>query len=481
MPALSNYLDHSLRMTSNGRLESPGGYDGADIEDEVPDWKALGSMKGATSVPKRGEKDFEPDGTRTQGTLLQESKDAMYEALEGVRGHHNRQSLQGVWIPEKKKTLVLHPRGNFFKDMGSAANIGPKVRGLWLDGMESTYLVERGSLAVFLSSQEFIDYLALDQTKQFDVLSKLVLLTLSEVYAYAFSGCNHKDIYQYQVFALLKRNGYLVQKFRRIGMDQSQAYSTLYGSPSIKRRILSTFDCVLSFFLPRRIISLAENFLQRIGFMALPIWNDLHFYTKHYFNYSSIFRSLWMTPSYSSFDSLANEINNEKYVIHFNVWKPSPSFSKKNPPIPNFHVSVVDAESEGVPNPSDIHGLFNQINYEFLNKNASAKPKVDTSLRDFNKKASEPSKKEIRLLRQQQRQSKLSPEKKKFVNYNQLRDSKLKLGASGRSVIFAVVQSGVISFINFGEGDFALKGACTEDLSALIPKDHGIIWNDIGK
>jgi hypothetical protein len=32
-------------------------------------------------IPKRGEKDFEPDGTRKQRNFLQESRDAMYSAL----------------------------------------------------------------------------------------------------------------------------------------------------------------------------------------------------------------------------------------------------------------------------------------------------------------------------------------------------------------------------------------------------------------
>ena len=37
--------------------------------------------KAFQKLPKRGEKDFEPDGTRKQQNLLQESRGAMYEAL----------------------------------------------------------------------------------------------------------------------------------------------------------------------------------------------------------------------------------------------------------------------------------------------------------------------------------------------------------------------------------------------------------------
>lgn len=39
------------------------------------------------SLPKRGEKDFEPNGTNIQATALAESRNAMYTALQGERGH----------------------------------------------------------------------------------------------------------------------------------------------------------------------------------------------------------------------------------------------------------------------------------------------------------------------------------------------------------------------------------------------------------
>ena len=37
-------------------------------------------------IPKRGEKDFEPDGTKKQQSLLQEGRDVMYEALSFEAG-----------------------------------------------------------------------------------------------------------------------------------------------------------------------------------------------------------------------------------------------------------------------------------------------------------------------------------------------------------------------------------------------------------
>ena len=44
-------------------------------------------------IPKRGEKDFEPDGTRKQQSLLQEGREAMYSALSFDSGL----SLPPLW------------------------------------------------------------------------------------------------------------------------------------------------------------------------------------------------------------------------------------------------------------------------------------------------------------------------------------------------------------------------------------------------
>ena len=40
-----------------------------DIEDEIQDWKFLNK----SNIPKRGEKEFEPDGTTIQSSALEES------------------------------------------------------------------------------------------------------------------------------------------------------------------------------------------------------------------------------------------------------------------------------------------------------------------------------------------------------------------------------------------------------------------------
>jgi len=43
-------------------------------------------MKRFQTIPKRGEKDFEPDGTNKQQRILQEGREAMYAALSFEAG-----------------------------------------------------------------------------------------------------------------------------------------------------------------------------------------------------------------------------------------------------------------------------------------------------------------------------------------------------------------------------------------------------------
>lgn len=115
-----------------------------DIEDEVQDWKILGNRNASSSqttssaIPKRGEKEFEPDGTTVQNQSLKESQQAMFDALSNTRGHHIKHKLIGVWVPKLNQCVILQIRGNFFRDMGVAHGTL-----MYLNQYETVYLVER--------------------------------------------------------------------------------------------------------------------------------------------------------------------------------------------------------------------------------------------------------------------------------------------------------------------------------------------------
>jgi hypothetical protein len=66
-------------------------------------------MKKFQSIPKRGEKDFEPDGTNKQKNLLQEGREAMYAALSFKAGLYRPHSLSLQSLTIVHRTIFLRP------------------------------------------------------------------------------------------------------------------------------------------------------------------------------------------------------------------------------------------------------------------------------------------------------------------------------------------------------------------------------------
>jgi tRNA-splicing endonuclease subunit Sen54 len=131
-----------------------------------------------SSLPKRGEKDFEPNPTEFQADVLAASRRAMHNALSYPRLHHPKHRIVGVYAPdgpappsiapvpegETQNTelkpgkaavtklgihpdacvYVANPKGQFFKTMGQ----GDRWNRVWLLPEEALYLLERGSLEI---------------------------------------------------------------------------------------------------------------------------------------------------------------------------------------------------------------------------------------------------------------------------------------------------------------------------------------------
>jgi len=331
-------------------------------------------------------------------------------------------------------------------------------------------------MAIFLSNEEFELFLNDHNEMSFDYDAKLVSLSLGHIYTLAFDG-DSRLMDSYIVYAYLKRHGYLIQSFRRLDAeDQYSRYKQLQIHTTFSSLILKSATSAFRYLFSGSFFTTIHTKLQNLGILAFSSFHDLHFRTKHYFNYTSVFQTLKLTPSYSSLDSLKTVSEKSKYSIDFNVWKPTPNFSKKNPPKPDFHICVVNTDHTTFPELKDIQGLFNQINYKFPSEDT---PEMVIKSTKKPKKSQTPTKREIKLQRQKERQLKLDPKIQARNAYFKVRDNKLKYGASGRSVILALVQSGVINFMNIGEGDFALGNFGTEDLNEIIPSGHhGIIWNE---
>lgn len=402
-----------------------------DMEDEVQDWKLLGtrttSSSSSSAIPKRGEKEFEPDGTSVQNQSLKESQQAMFDALSNTRGHHVKHKLAGVWVPKLNQCVVLHIRGNFFRDMGVA-------RGLimYLNQYETVYLVERGSLIAYLSSEEFEDWLDNGSEIEFDIGSKLWALDLEYLY------CLVKvDIPQYQVYSYLKRLGYILQAPKlQLTIDKGKVYN-------------STLN-VSFWLLPRK-----------WGILAYPALHTSHFKTKTYFNYTNIYKAITLNT-----EEIVTDPPTKPLHITYNVWRPTPSFAKKSPPHPDFQLVVFDIKDPSYLTLSQLQHLQLQL----------CQSESDLVIKPTPKKKPPrvESKRQIRAKQQAERQSKLDKSIQLRNEYWKRRDSLFKQGHS--PVILAIVNQGVINFVNLSSGDFNCEFN-KEALDEIYPgKPHSIIY-----
>ncbi|CAH2353236.1 tRNA-splicing endonuclease subunit Sen54p [[Candida] railenensis] len=444
--------------------------------DAIQDWKILTQ----DVVPKRGDKDFAPDGTLVQSQLLEDSRNAMYAALAVRRGHTIKQELVAIWYPERKEAYVPHLRGPYFKDIGRpSSSPSNKIQAAWLNPIETVYLCERGSVRIFLHNDSYERYKTRilqnyiqkeksqgqgnnfddDDDEQFDFESNLVSLSLAHLYALAFSH-DSTLVGKYQVYSYLKRLGYLVLDFKDSTTRQLDEYHKLVENKANESSI-SIFQALKSYTL--------SLFSSKVSNILLA--------KRHYFTYKSIFRSLRLIPSYSTYDSLKKlkEPTENKLTPCFDVWKPTPQFSKKNPTQPDFQIVIANTNQSSFPSLSQIQELFNSSNH-MLNSNTTKNTPAT-----IKNSSSGPSKREIRAQRAKERYSKLDPKIQRSIDYNKLKDKKFKFGNSGRCFIVALIDNGVVNFVNLSEGDFSLAGFGTDDLQELSSNpneriDHGIVW-----
>lgn len=422
-----------------------------DIDDEVHNWKHLASCGGG--VPKRGEKQIAPDGSDVQQQMLQLSREAMYNAISGPRGHHYKQELWCVWY--NGRALVPHPRGSYFRDIGRPLRGGMLI----LNALECVYLVERGSMVAYKANSHWEPCFTTGNPPPYDH-NQLPKMDLAYLYGLAFLELN-LSINEYLVYSYLKRLGYLIQYHEK--EVQCKDAKPPSANPSTSSRLFSELDNYIR-------VRLAG-----IGIVAFPSLHSKHFATKHYFDYSSVYSALQIIPT-------GNKVSfkqDESYHILFKVWKPTQSFSKKNPGRPHFYICVTGCDQSYFPSLTTMNSLWSQVA-------SDVKSHTDVDTRSSSsygpgfpaaKAGQPPTKRELRQMRQMERQAKLSPSIQRRNLYLKTRDDCLRLGVPDTSIVVATVMDGIINLISLTEGDFSLK-LCPE-LDAIDSSrsgKHGLMW-----
>lgn len=297
-----------------------------DSEDEVADFRMLlpqlladknakTSGHGAASIPKRGEKDFEPTGFKGQERKLEESRRAMEMVISQQRRTGSKVLSRATWYPHLNRAVVESHQGTTIASLGvttrapvvvaSAEEITPGTLdvlgpnnqvGVWKAGVfypryhaqlelfpeEVLYLIERGTLDCRTPIQ-----LADSDEK--------VHMPLSLQHAFSLmlgrDGCTRE---RYQTYSYLKRLGYYVQRAqtaddlrkkaaeaakKRAEQEADYEIATPSGSasgtarpagiiadPKRPLRLVTIWDLLM--YVPRRIAQLvASGFARLLAFL----------------------------------------------------------------------------------------------------------------------------------------------------------------------------------------------------------------------
>ncbi|KAF4585636.1 tRNA splicing endonuclease subunit [Ophiocordyceps camponoti-floridani] len=345
-------------------------------EDGLPDYQLFGSMSGKKKKNKlssqsirKGEKDFESHGTRSQEDALEASRKALEDVLSHTRIHRPETWVRGWYFPDwwsqqesddgrdpwlrHRVVVVEHERGSWMKDIGRTATGSdkqlPGIGRLWLLPEEALYLVERGTLDLWwpdLSLGELLPAGKRPEPERIAIDNYDVGLPLSLEAAYALligygSEKGMTSLAKYQVFTHLKRAGYHVLR-----APPEAPPVTAYLRPTPSSSLWQWLFALLG-----RGIKTTRPSPSPVGPLVAP---------GIYRSYGDIYRQLELLPRHDpSGASVEHREAEEPFRVHFHVWKADGApFSKKSPPPADFRIAVADNSDSGVPTLEQLDALF---------------------------------------------------------------------------------------------------------------------------
>ena len=322
----------------NGNLEEFSD----DSDEELQDWSLL------NNISKKGMKDLEPLLTdNDKYTLsaydqnkLNKARNLRFQALESKRGAIvNLDNLKASTIFVNKDNyndiFMLQPKGKFLETMGFIDNQNICHFGF----EEALYLVERGSCMLKFWDNE-------NDSKN-EIFEKMPPLSLQSAYSIFIK--NEEQLNQYMVYSILKRDGYIINRNDEFNGIISKRKRQLFDEDTLFKNVE---------------MSRWTKFLSSIS----SIFN-ISFPYKLAFSYFNIFTYMRSTLKPQSLPKLKNvnnesTLNNEsckEFKISFNIWKPSPNFKKKNPPLPDYQITIFKANQK-LPNYFELQSLLERSN-----------------------------------------------------------------------------------------------------------------------
>lgn len=375
---------------------------GSDSEDEeMHDFRFLAALTASTSrtggaLPKRGIKDFEPHATSIQSSALDDSRYAMHAALSVGRTHIPKTHVRGVYDASTGLTRVRRVKGHVFRSLGRDMRGG----GVELLPEEALWLLERGSLDIRWGQEEdVVERLANGGNEAHDEATldaaeeELLPMSLQGAYAAMIGedeeGRGALTLEKYQVFAGLKRVGYIVLRAAewddeaqiepapRSSVLKNEAgglglYSWLYNMLFTKASARDVQrECTGPLVAPglhrsysmskvsvtRSCISLIEIVIVEDVYRLLhiiPSADPLPSFTR------SDATSLTCSTSLLKHESKSAQSDGTRtpFRTTYNLHKPIPNFRKSAAGEPSFRICVVSARDAHLPTLAELSSLL---------------------------------------------------------------------------------------------------------------------------
>ena len=474
-------LDPSRNAHQPREDESDSGSD----SDTAPDYSLLSATTASRkhALPSRGTKDFEPNPTARQASTLDISRRAMTDALSVGRYHTSKNNenvgvyysdprlwdaqwweerhLASIEDVEKRSkvrasTALKAGQGRcvaverFTNTYARSMGTNDRRSWMWLLPEEALYLVERGSLDLRYSDHnddpllngtsasaesaelesEADEKTHDDEKEEPRLIVGKVPVSLQGAYA-ALIGKSGLTLERYIVYANLRRAGYIVQRAPtwhgpvEHGETQepildstapAEEWKALYVPPQAPQSTSLIYKLLSWLFTPTPKAAATECLNSITGPLISP---------GLFRSYGDVFRQLHLIPQYNtrypahllSSQSCNHDISEQiadnagadpPLLPTFYINKPSAlqGYKKSSPPPPNYIVCVLDARSSTIPTSTQIGHLL----------------------------ASMPDEPQLESL-----------SKKRL-------EARIKIGK--RSVLFAVVDSGLVSYMRFSGGGF---------------------------
>ncbi|EPS32955.1 hypothetical protein PDE_07916 [Penicillium oxalicum 114-2] len=366
-----------------------------DLSDETQDFRLLNHLNfltdsSASSLPRRGEKDFEPNPTLFQADVLSASRQAMHNALAHPRLHNPKNQVIAIYAPDGPPpppppppppsssspstvqgqghdtakpsgrgamvsphacVYVPNPKGQYFKSMGQADRKGV----MWLLPEEALYLLERGSLDIRWPASITGRSSSTEDAAEGNEDDLSIPMSLQAAYA-CLIGRGGLTLERFSVFSSLKRIGYAIVRAPR--WDES---TTTMGDAT------DSNDCRDVYSQPlMRGAGLAGIFGRIFKWINDPYCTSslaagpVIGYGIHR-SYSDIYQKLALIPWYDP--TLAPQRNPldapAPFRVIFHVYKPSTPIKKSALPPPDFRIAVVNTrEHDTIPTLEQLGALL---------------------------------------------------------------------------------------------------------------------------